>query len=111
MRVVQENQLPLSLTGLSVSSGGYYCRKVGFQGEDILELSYEQLRNLRGRRISYVFQDPTSSLHPLHTIGDQLIEAMMVHEGSLTYEQMEQQAIKCLYSVRISDPPVINLPT
>ena len=96
----------LSLTGLAASPPAVITAgRVGFQGEDILELSYEQLRNLRGRRISYVFQDPTSSLHPLHTIGDQLIEAMMVHEGSLTYEQMEQQAIKCLYSVRISDPP------
>ena len=39
------------------------------------------MRIYRGSRIAYVFQDPNSSLHPLHNIGDQLIEAIKVHDG------------------------------
>ena len=67
----------LSLTGLvasppAVITGGI----IQFEGTDLLSLEFEQMRNHRGRRIAYVFQDPNSSLHPLHNIGDQLIEAI-----------------------------------
>ena len=84
----------LSLTGLvasppAVITGGI----IQFEGTDLLSLEFEQMRNYRGRRIAYVFQDPNSSLHPLHNIGDQLIEAIKVHDGSMFKRDLELRAI------------------
>lgn len=95
----------LSLTGLvasppAVITGGI----IQFEGTDLLSLEFEQMRNYRGRRIAYVFQDPNSSLHPLHNIGDQLIEAIKVHDGSMFKRDLELRAIELLNDVMIANP-------
>ena len=95
----------LSLTGLvasppAVIAGG----TIHFDGTDLLSLEFEQMRNYRGSRIAYVFQDPNSSLHPLHNIGDQLIEAIKVHDAGIRRHDLETRAIKLLNDVRIANP-------
>ena len=95
----------LSLTGLvasppAVISGGV----VNFQNIDILSLNYEEIRKIRGKKISYIFQDPNSSLHPLHSIGDQLIEVMLVHESKFKRHILEERAIQLLKDVMIANP-------
>ena len=95
----------LSLTGLvasppAVIAGG----TIHFDGTDLLSLEFEQMRNYRGSRIAYVFQDPNSSLHPLHNIGDQLIEAIKVHDAGILRHDLETRAIKLLNDVRIANP-------
>lgn len=95
----------LSLTGLvasppAVIAGG----TIHFDGTDLLSLEFEQMRNYRGSRIAYVFQDPNSSLHPLHNIGDQLIEAIKVHDAGIRRRDLEIRAIQLLNDVRIANP-------
>ena len=95
----------LSLTGLvasppAVIAGG----TIHFDGTDLLSLEFEQMRNYRGSRIAYVFQDPNSSLHPLHKIGDQLIEAIKVHDAGIRRYDLETRAIQLLNDVRIANP-------
>ncbi len=50
-----------------------------FEGRDLLAMTGQQLREIRGKRISMVFQDPLTSLHPLHKLGWQLTEAIRAH--------------------------------
>ncbi|MEQ9125161.1 MAG: ABC transporter ATP-binding protein, partial [Alphaproteobacteria bacterium] len=52
---------------------------VAFEGEDMLAATPARLRRVRGGRAAYVFQDPTTALHPLFTVGDQLVEAIRAH--------------------------------
>jgi ABC-type dipeptide/oligopeptide/nickel transport system ATPase component len=71
----------LSVTRLLPASAKVISGKIIFDGADMLELPEEDLRKVRGSRISYVFQDPASSLNPVFTVGEQIIEAITLHRG------------------------------
>jgi peptide/nickel transport system permease protein len=73
------------------------------EGEDLFALSDERIRQLRGSAVSHVFQDPLSTLHPLYTVGYQLIEAIMAHEA-MSHAQATEKATKLLALVRIPNP-------
>ena len=53
-----------------------------FEGEDLVQKSDEEMRDIRGKRIAMLVQDPMASLNPLFTIGNQVAEPIMVHEGA-----------------------------
>ena len=94
----------LSVMGLVASppeviTGG----AVRFDGQDLIGAPYEMLRAYRGRKVAYIFQDPLSTLHPLYRIGDQLIEAIRVHDR-ISHAAAERRAIKLLEDVRIPTP-------
>lgn len=55
--------------------------KIIFMGKDILALDEKEIRNIRGKNISMIFQDPMTSLNPLETVGDQIAEALMLHSS------------------------------
>ena len=74
-----------------------------FEGHDLLAMSGEQLRAVRGRRISMVFQDPLTSLHPLYRVGWQIAEAMRAH-GSVSREAANRRAVELLGMVGIPRP-------
>jgi peptide/nickel transport system ATP-binding protein len=74
-----------------------------FEGEDLLSLEPEQLRVIRGRRISMVFQDPLTSLHPLYKIGRQVAEALRVHTD-LSRPAARDRAAELLGMVGIPRP-------
>ncbi len=74
-----------------------------FDGVDMLSLSEEQLREIRGRRIGLVFQDPLTSLHPLYTVGWQLAEGIRVHQG-VSRTDAHRRAVELLELVGISHP-------
>jgi len=77
--------------------------KILFEGEDILAKSENEMRNYRGKKISLIFQDPTSSLNPLFTIGSQLTEIVTQHEKMKKTEALEH-VIKTLKLARLPDP-------
>jgi oligopeptide/dipeptide ABC transporter ATP-binding protein len=74
-----------------------------FEGRDLLAMTSEQLRAVRGRRISMVFQDPLTSLHPLYKVGWQIAEAMRAH-GSVSREAASRRAVELLGMVGIPRP-------
>jgi oligopeptide/dipeptide ABC transporter ATP-binding protein len=70
----------LTLLGLTRARNSHIEGVVSFKGRDLLTLSERQLRTVRGKGISIVFQDPMTSLNPLRTVGDQIVEAIRLHE-------------------------------
>jgi len=74
-----------------------------FEGEDLLALSPERKRKIRGNDIAMIFQDPLSSLHPFFKIGDQLTEAVRVH-NKVSKAAARDRAIEMLRLVGIPDP-------
>lgn len=91
----------LSIMGLVASPPGVVTGgAVYYKSTDLLRASYAKLRSLRGNRISYIFQDPLSTLHPLYTVGDQLIEAIKVHQP-LSKSDARSHALNLLRNVKI----------
>jgi oligopeptide/dipeptide ABC transporter ATP-binding protein len=76
---------------------------IRFMGMDILALSDEEIRKVRGRRIAMVFQEPMTSLNPVLTIGLQLTETLEHHLG-MTRDAAQARAVELLGMVGISDP-------
>lgn len=75
---------------------------VEFEGVDLLQLSEEEMRKVRGNRIAMVFQEPMTSLNPVLTIGRQLTESLELHRG-LTKQQSKEEAGRLLELVGIPD--------
>lgn len=73
------------------------------EGEDLFSVSNERIRQLRGSAVSHVFQDPLSTLHPLFTVGDQLVEAIQAHVP-LSRTKAREKAAALLKLVRIPNP-------
>jgi len=71
---------------------------------NMLDLAGHPQRDIRGARIAMIFQEPMTSLNPVYTIGDQIIEALQLHWPELDYDSAKQRAIEALAQVRISDP-------
>ncbi|MGI9418780.1 MAG: dipeptide/oligopeptide/nickel ABC transporter permease/ATP-binding protein [Geminicoccaceae bacterium] len=91
----------LSLLGLVASPPGVIAGgRVNVGGEDALCMKAEPLRKLRGGKVAYIFQDPLSTLHPLHCIGDQLVEAIRAHRP-VSRQQAWQESVAMLERVRI----------
>ncbi|KPQ14475.1 MAG: peptide/nickel transport system ATP-binding protein [Rhodobacteraceae bacterium HLUCCO18] len=91
----------LSIMGLVASPPGVITGgAVHYRGEDLVGASYEVLRSLRGRHVAYIFQDPQATLHPLYTVGDQLIEAVSSHRR-IGRDEGRAHAIDLLKQVRI----------
>jgi len=91
----------LSVMGLVASPPGVITGgAVHFEGQDLVGAPYAHLRKMRGDRVAYIFQDPLATLHPLYTVGDQLIEAVQSHHATPKSEA-RAHAIDLLKSVRI----------
>ena len=78
--------------------------EVIFQGKDLLSLSKSELRRVRGKGIGMVFQDPMTSLNPVLTIGQQIVEVLEAHDPNLKREQARSKAVELLDSVGVPDP-------
>ncbi|WP_220376485.1 ABC transporter ATP-binding protein [Cohnella lupini] len=77
--------------------------RVLFRGKDLLKLSGRELRGIRGKSISMVFQNPLSSLNPVYTIGNQIQEAILTHE-SMSRAKARDRALHLLEQVEIPSP-------
>ncbi|HEX8263811.1 MAG TPA: ABC transporter ATP-binding protein [Pyrinomonadaceae bacterium] len=99
----------LSIMRLIASPGKIVGGEVWFQGanykqaENLLKLSDERMRQIRGDDISMIFQDPMTSLNPVYTVGEQIAEAIRLHRG-LSRKQAYEAAIEAMREVSIPDP-------
>ncbi|MDA7947042.1 MAG: ABC transporter ATP-binding protein [Hyphomicrobiaceae bacterium] len=106
--VVGESGAGKSLTGAAIIGlleppGRVTGGKIRLEGHRIDTLSYEEMRNIRGKKIGAIFQDPLTSLNPLYTIGRQLIETIRVHMD-VSPEAARARAIELLGEVGIPAP-------
>jgi peptide/nickel transport system ATP-binding protein len=77
--------------------------QVLFKGRDLLTLSAAELQRIRGKELAMIFQDPFASLHPMYRVGDQLVEAVLVHSDA-TKRQAEERVLELLAAVGIPRP-------
>jgi oligopeptide/dipeptide ABC transporter ATP-binding protein len=70
----------LTVLGLTRGPGARIGGEVLFRGRDLLPLKERQLQRLRGKEIAMIFQDPMTSLNPVHRVGDQIVETIVIHE-------------------------------
>ena len=106
--VVGESGCGKSVTALSVlrlvaHPGRIVSGRILFHGEDLLELPPDRMRQIRGDRISMIFQEPMISLNPAFTIGDQLVEPLRVHR-SISRAEARNRAVEMLRRVDIPAP-------
>ncbi|BDU39605.1 dipeptide/oligopeptide/nickel ABC transporter permease/ATP-binding protein [Vibrio nigripulchritudo] len=91
----------LSIMGLIPSPPGVITGgSIQMGGEELIGMPYPRLRQLRGDKVAYIFQDPLSTLHPLLKIGEQLTEAILVHH-SISKSQARKKAIDLMEAVHI----------
>ena len=74
--------------------------KIFYNGENLLEKTYKQMNKIRGREIALIPQDPMTSLNPLYTIGNQILETLKIHQN-LEGKEAENRAIEALELVQI----------
>jgi peptide/nickel transport system ATP-binding protein len=74
-----------------------------FKDQDLLKISWDEIRDIRGKEISMIFQEPMTSLNPVFTIGMQVMEAVLVHE-KVSKEEAFQRSVQMLELVGIPDP-------
>ncbi len=106
--LVGESGCGKSVTSLSImrllrAPGRIAGGSIEFDGRDLLALSEKAMRAIRGNRLSMIFQEPMTSLNPVFTIGRQIGESLMLHQGMSRREALKQ-AEALLELVQISDP-------
>jgi oligopeptide/dipeptide ABC transporter ATP-binding protein len=107
--VVGESGCGKSVTALSVMRlvanppGKIVGGEINFNDENILEMNQEELTELRGSKISMIFQDPMTSLNPVFTVGYQIAETVKRHRKDMSKDQAWKRAVEMLDLVRIPD--------
>jgi peptide/nickel transport system ATP-binding protein len=90
----------LTIMGLNAKRNTITSGTAAFRGEDLLKMNSRKLRDIRGNDIAMIFQDPMTSLNPVHTIGKQLVEAILLHRD-VTKSQARGRALELLKAVGI----------
>ena len=93
----------LTVMGLINRKSAFVSGQVLFDGIDLLAIPERQLRALRGARIGMVFQDPMTSMHPMHRVGDQIAEAVLAHRD-VSKQEAGAMAVDALRKVGIPSP-------
>src|SRR5207342_1416687 len=107
--LVGESGCGKSVTSLSIMRliqsppGKIVGGEISYRGRDLLKLSNEEMRKIRGNEISMIFQEPMTSLNPVFTVGNQIGEAIRLHQG-LGKKQTREKTIEMLRLVKIADP-------
>jgi len=106
--IVGESGCGKSVTALSIMRliadppGKIVAGGIHFNGTDLLALDEKQMRDVRGRKISMIFQEPMTSLDPVFTIGHEIVETLQIHQD-LNKQEARTQAIEVLRTVGIAD--------
>ena len=107
--IVGESGSGKSVTSLSINRlipnppGDIVDGKINFKGINLLELSYDEMKDYRGKEIAMIFQEPMTSLNPVFKINMQMNEVLIEHEG-LTWDAANERSIDMLNSVGIPNP-------
>jgi peptide/nickel transport system ATP-binding protein len=107
--LVGESGCGKSVTSLSIMRlipsppGKIVGGEIFYRGRDLLRLNNEEMRRIRGNEISMIFQEPMTSLNPVFTVGNQIGEAIKLHQG-LGKRETRQKTIDMLRLVKIADP-------
>ena len=107
--IVGESGSGKSVTSLSINRlipnppGEIVSGKIIYDGKNLLDLSYEEMREYRGRHISMIFQEPMTSLNPVLRVGVQMNEVLFEHDG-ISEEEATKKSIKMLDAVGIPEP-------
>ena len=108
--VVGESGCGKSVTCMSIlqlnpaSTTRYPTGHIWFEGKDLLQVKPKELQSIRGKDISMIFQEPMTALNPLFTIGDQMMEALRVHDRTLQKSQAKELCLEAINRVRIPNP-------
>jgi peptide/nickel transport system ATP-binding protein len=90
----------LTIMGLNPRRSAITSGQALFKGEDLLKMSQRRLRDIRGNDMAMIFQDPMTSLNPVHTVGRQLVEAILLHRD-VTKAAAKGRALELLNAVGI----------
>jgi len=107
--LVGESGCGKSVTALSIMRliqsppGKIVSGKIFLEGTNLLELSEKEMRNIRGCKISMIFQEPMTSLDPMFTIGSEIMEVLKLHQN-LKKNDARKKAIESLLTVKFPDP-------
>jgi len=93
----------LTVMGLVTRKEARIQGQVQFRGQDLLKLPQEEMRHVRGAKISMIFQDPLTALNPVHRVGHQIAEVFQVHRG-LSKKEGFDEAVNLLQLVGIPQP-------
>ena len=96
--------LSLSIMRLLSHPGRIAGGRVLLEGRDLASLSSAAMREVRGRDIAMIFQEPMTSLNPVHSVGFQITEAIRAHEPSASASELRERGIAALKRVRIPSP-------
>jgi peptide/nickel transport system ATP-binding protein/oligopeptide transport system ATP-binding protein len=99
-----KSMLSLSVMRLVPAPGRVAAGRVLLDGQDLLQLPMPAMRDLRGSRVAMIFQEPMTSLNPVHSIGWQITEAMRAHDKRASAAELRERAIAALQRVRIPSP-------
>jgi len=108
MGLVGESGCGKSVTALSVMRlipdppGRIVSGRILFDGIDLVQIPKDEMRTVRGRQISMIFQDPMTSLNPVFTVGSQIDEAIQLHQG-LEADEARQKTLQMLETVNIAN--------
>lgn len=107
--LVGESGCGKSITSLSVlklisTPGKIVGGQIFFEGEDITLMSLKDMYNIRGNSISMIFQEPMTSLNPVYTVGQQVSEAVMIHNQARTRQEAKARVIEMMSLVGIPEP-------
>ena len=100
----------LSITRLVASPPGIITEGfINYKGTDLLNINLQTMQDIRGKKISYIFQDPQSTLHPLQKVGSQISEIIINHK-IINKVKLNKEVLELLRNVKIKDPErVVNL--
>ncbi len=96
----------MSILQLLDENGYIESGEILYEGRDLTKLSAKEMCHVRGNEISVIFQEPMTSLNPVFTVGRQLSEPFIIHQG-LNKKEAWEKAIKMLYDVQIPNPEAV----
>jgi oligopeptide/dipeptide ABC transporter ATP-binding protein len=93
----------MTVLGLTRDKNTAFEGEVVYRGDNLLALPESRLREVRGNEIAMIFQDPMTSLNPVYTVGDQIVEAIVTHEQA-SKQEAKRRAVELLRQVGIPNP-------